>query len=329
MEVNLYDDRGVYVSIKIEIDVTKPLRPGVPLKTKTEQWLDIKYERLQHRCFTLQDMCSSRKTRRLLWPLDTSINKANEPQRMPLSLLMFGDFNKILFEVETDDGRRRSERGMDEFRKVMDFCALKDLGAHSNFFTWQRGTKEGSIIRERLDHFLGDKDWCSIFPNSRVFYFPRYHSDHYAIVLDSEKALWQDVKERPFKFESFWLSKKECRDLVREAWEGMCGEGILSTLAKYAEKLQANKAVDTDQNLAYFNHKTSSRRQCHHIRRRENEEDGWKSTPKDIERIITSYRSLFNSSNRSNSAEVLSVIETRVDARVNTELGRASSDDEI
>ncbi|KAJ8450614.1 hypothetical protein Cgig2_020251 [Carnegiea gigantea] len=47
-------------------------------------------------------------------------------------------------------------------------------------------TKEGKIIKECLDRFLGDEDWSDSFPNSRVSHFPRYRSDHCAIMLEIE-----------------------------------------------------------------------------------------------------------------------------------------------
>ena len=105
-----------------------------------------------------------------------------------LPLLMFGDFNEILHETEKDGGCPHKERKMDKFREAVDFCRLKDLGAPDDFFflTWQRGTEEGKIIRERLDHFLGNEDWCDFFPNPRVSHVPRNRSDHCAIMLETK-----------------------------------------------------------------------------------------------------------------------------------------------
>jgi len=51
--VDIGDERGAYFQLKVELKVSKPLRPGIPLKRKEggEGWLDFKYERLASFCY--------------------------------------------------------------------------------------------------------------------------------------------------------------------------------------------------------------------------------------------------------------------------------------
>uniref|UniRef100_A0A803L0D3 GATA-type domain-containing protein n=1 Tax=Chenopodium quinoa TaxID=63459 RepID=A0A803L0D3_CHEQI len=77
--------------------------------------------------------------------------------------IMFGDFNEIVSLDEKDGGMPRGERLMDAFRGAIDGCGLRDLGFQGSSFTWHRGNSPETFMRERLDRFLGDSDWCSVF----------------------------------------------------------------------------------------------------------------------------------------------------------------------
>ncbi|KAJ8429629.1 hypothetical protein Cgig2_006870 [Carnegiea gigantea] len=158
-----------------------------------------------------------------------------------MATLIFGDFNEIRFDTDKDWSRPRSKRKMDEFRDTVDFCGLRDLGALDDFSRGKGERRKGArIIRERLDRFLGDEEWCSLFPNSWMFHFPRYRSDHCVIMIDSEKPLWKEDEDRPFKFESLWLSKKECQDLVLETLGRMDGKGVHCKLEICVQKQLKN-----------------------------------------------------------------------------------------
>lgn len=74
---------------------------------------------------------------------------------------------------------------MDAFRGAIDTCGFRDLGFRGSIFTWKRGTTPGSFVRERLDRFLADSEWCDMFPNYNVRNFPMYCSDHAPILLST------------------------------------------------------------------------------------------------------------------------------------------------
>jgi len=56
VEIDLCDDGGAVLRMKIEMYVQSPLRPGFPLKQYhgLDRWIELKYERLINFCFTYQ-----------------------------------------------------------------------------------------------------------------------------------------------------------------------------------------------------------------------------------------------------------------------------------
>ncbi|KAL2899513.1 Ubiquitin carboxyl-terminal hydrolase 25 [Bienertia sinuspersici] len=101
---------------------------------------------------------------------------------------------------------------MDGFRDAIDTCRLKDLGYKGSAFTWQRGKDPITLVKERLDRFLADGDWCNIFPNVEVRHYPMYKSDHALIYLNVNDELENKTHGKSFKFEAVVVDDawKEC-----------------------------------------------------------------------------------------------------------------------
>lgn len=65
----------------------------------------------------------------------------------------------------------------------MDDCGLCDLGYRGSCFTWKRGKTPLTFVRERLDRFMSDVDWCNLFPYYAIRHFPIFWSDYAPIML--------------------------------------------------------------------------------------------------------------------------------------------------
>lgn len=69
---------------------------------------------------------------------------------------------------------------------------------------------------ERLDHFLGNSEWCSSFPATKVYHLPMMQSDHAPIlaVLNSSKQ----IIKKPFRFENWWLLEEDFQQAAKNSW---------------------------------------------------------------------------------------------------------------
>lgn len=102
---------------------------------------------------------------------------------------------------------------MNSFHLALEDCAMKDLGYRGQWFTWERGHFEGSIIRERLDRAVANNDWKALFINHRVDHLVHSFSDYFPLLLYTDIGGRQQ-RVSHFKFEASWLMKASCESEV-------------------------------------------------------------------------------------------------------------------
>ncbi|XP_039064691.1 uncharacterized protein LOC120209875 [Hibiscus syriacus] len=73
---------------------------------------------------------------------------------------------------------------MEDFKKYLCDADLWDIRPREGWFTWSRGTKAQSIIKERIDRFVASNDWRLMFRNCSVLTVPTTSSDHYTLFLN-------------------------------------------------------------------------------------------------------------------------------------------------
>jgi hypothetical protein len=131
-----------------------------------------------------------------------------------LPWLLGGDFNEILCSHEKVGGLPRSSRQMDDFKEVVDFCAIKSLQAEGPKFTWS-GNRCGHDVMVRLDRFFANSDWTDLFLASHASNLKPSKSDHLPILIEvREFSPKKKRKKRRFRFEEEWLQDDDCLRIV-------------------------------------------------------------------------------------------------------------------
>lgn len=77
--------------------------------------------------------------------------------------MVIGDFNEIMEEGEKIEGNPKLPSQMEEFRTVINECALMDMGFFGHAFTWNNKRRGAANIQERLDRGLCTLSWKSHF----------------------------------------------------------------------------------------------------------------------------------------------------------------------
>lgn len=131
--------------------------------------------------------------------------------------IIAGDFNEVLADDEKYGGRVVNANRSLLFKDCLDACNMMDLGFSGPRFTWSNRRGFRNLIQERLDRFLANPGWCTLYPNAKVSHLTRVHSDHCPILLDFEPGASIRLN-RPFKFQSFWLNDLSFPNIVRDAW---------------------------------------------------------------------------------------------------------------
>ena len=155
-----------------------------------------------------------------------------------------GDFNVIRRSSEKLGGSSFTS-SMRDFDGFISDCELIDPPLRNAPFTWSNIQK--SPVCKRLDRSLYSNEWELFFPQSLQEILPRWTSDHWLIVLDTNPFKWGPT---PFRFENMWLqhpSFKECFSSWWREFEGNGWEGH-----RFMRKLQFVKAKLKDWNKNTF-----------------------------------------------------------------------------
>lgn len=103
------------------------------------------------------------------WQLLSTIRRPAHEVR-----LCMGDFNEIMWSYEKTGDNQRPWKCMELFRNVARYCSLSDLGFSGSMFTWCNNRKGDQNIKEKLDRFLANDSWKSMYPSARVKHYRMY-----------------------------------------------------------------------------------------------------------------------------------------------------------
>jgi hypothetical protein len=147
----------------------------------------------------------------MLRDLDDLKNQANN-----LHWILVGDFNIIMSLTEKKGGTRILDRDVEEFSNFIDIVEMVDLKTNNGQFTWNNKKISQLQVATRLDTFpvsdsiimQGLALDCNILPWGG--------SDHWSIQL--EASFQTTTKNRPFKFEKFWMEHLNFKETIKQWW---------------------------------------------------------------------------------------------------------------
>ncbi|KAF5464768.1 hypothetical protein F2P56_014820, partial [Juglans regia] len=158
--------------------------------------------------------------------------------------LVCGDFNEILMQNEKNGGKRRPESQLDDFREMLDTCALKDLGYSGSPFTWGKNKEGRTRIWERLERCFANSEWIHRYPHATIIHGAATYSNHIPKWIEPHKGVEIGKGKRMFKFEAIRLGETECDDIIEDRWKhtsrgggGKMGE-VMDKIAGCSQKLQ-------------------------------------------------------------------------------------------
>ncbi|PNX83800.1 retrotransposon-related protein [Trifolium pratense] len=106
-------------------------------------------------------------------------------------------------------------------RSTLTSSDLQDLGYKGDIFTWTNKREGLHLIKARLDKFLANSGWITMFPHFTNFHLLEYKFDHVLILLYFNKHLTQTQRQtrpRPTRYEQVWTRDDLHFQIVRNAW---------------------------------------------------------------------------------------------------------------
>ncbi|XP_019098185.1 PREDICTED: uncharacterized protein LOC109131561 [Camelina sativa] len=130
-----------------------------------------------------------------------------------------GDFNTVLRLDERSGGNGRLSPDSLEFGSWINANSLIDMGFKGNKFTWRRGRVIHNYVAKCLDRVLCCAQTRLRWHKANVTYLPFLASDHAPIYVQLSPEVQCDPRQRPFRFEATWLSRREFKDMLASSWD--------------------------------------------------------------------------------------------------------------
>eukprot|EP00253_Pinus_taeda_P001936 PITA_01936 len=137
--------------------------------------------------------------------------------RYPRSkFIIGGDFNMITTLLEKKGGLRKLNKDSEAFTSFIDNVKLVDILPKSGNFTWNNRRGGEILIASRLDRFLISENIILDGITVESDILPTGGSDHWPISLTV--AVQGTLRNKPFRFEKFWLDHPNFLELVEKWW---------------------------------------------------------------------------------------------------------------
>ncbi|KAG5553330.1 hypothetical protein RHGRI_011260 [Rhododendron griersonianum] len=169
--------------------------------------------------------CPTRSGRSLVWE-----NLMNIARSERLPWLCMGDFNQVLRVEDKLGGMVPSQNSLSSFHEMISECGLVDLEFKGPKFTWRNNRSTENFIMERIDMAFANAMWREIHDQAMVFVEAAIGSDHNPLILNTSVPL--NKVGKPFRFESFWVTEEECKEVISGAWNQGYEEELMPLVCK-------------------------------------------------------------------------------------------------
>lgn len=146
-----------------------------------------------------------------------------------------GDFNDILSQSEKECKRPRDNYTIEAFRDSISNNDLSDMCLKGCRFTWCNNRSEGHV-KERIDHVLTNDRWQVLFPDASLSALPVIGSDHSSLVLQLVLADYR--RQRIFKYQEYWESYDEFKQMLQHGWAIENDSNIQRKLSNFTKHLE-------------------------------------------------------------------------------------------
>jgi len=144
-----------------------------------------------------------------------------------------GDFNEPFIGEDKFGGRAVSINRSLLFKECLDKCSMIDIIFSGPLFTWTNRRDLHGLVQERIDRFFVNPSWCMLYPEAKVVHLTRCHSDHCPVILEMQQGGGRG-RNRPFKFQTCWLSNPSFPTIVSWAWSQ--SEMLVDAISKFIDE---------------------------------------------------------------------------------------------
>ncbi|KAL2931859.1 Bifunctional glutamate/proline--tRNA ligase [Bienertia sinuspersici] len=125
--------------------------------------------------------------------------------------LLLGDLNQLENQKQKIGGQKKILLGR-WFKNWTINHQLSEIPHKGVQFTWSNKRAGAELVLEQLDGAYGNNQWRDQYPDSLIWNFPIFLSDHGPIALDTKPA--HPKRKRPYRLEAWCFEKPEIVDII-------------------------------------------------------------------------------------------------------------------
>jgi endonuclease/exonuclease/phosphatase family metal-dependent hydrolase len=118
--------------------------------------------------------------------------------------LVVGDFNEAMWQYEHFSETKRGEKQMADFREVLDFCGLKDIGFLGLPWTYDNKKPGNRNVKVRLDRGVAARSWLNRFFDAWITHLTSPCSNHCPLLLAVQQEKREKGGGRQVYYEIMW-----------------------------------------------------------------------------------------------------------------------------
>jgi hypothetical protein len=115
---------------------------------------------------------------------------------------------------------KRPPKQMLDFREVLSFCDLHDLGFSGLPWTYDNKQSRDQNVRVRLDRVVASPSWMNWFLDAKPRHLVSVSSDHYPVFLDLDQVNEPRKENKVMRYEIMWEREESLPREIKKAWEG-------------------------------------------------------------------------------------------------------------
>jgi hypothetical protein len=132
---------------------------------------------------------------------------------------------------------------MEDFRNIIDFCDMFDIGFSGAPWTFDNRQQEDKNVKVRLDRVMASASWSSWFPEARLHHLVSSRSDDAPILLE---MIIEENARRPMRiphYEIMWERDKALPEEIRVRWQTGVSVHDLGVMSGNLRKVMSNLSV--------------------------------------------------------------------------------------
>ncbi|XP_074293226.1 uncharacterized protein LOC141620191 [Silene latifolia] len=106
---------------------------------------------------------------------------------------------------------------LEDFRQCVQYCELMHIQAQGSFYTWNNKQAPTSRVFSRIDRFLINHEWLTLYPDPYAYFLNEGLFDHNPCIC--YRRMERSIRKIHFRYFNMWGQASEFPGIIKNEWE--------------------------------------------------------------------------------------------------------------